>query len=65
MNFPNIINEILAKGYTLTQIAKAAGMASPGHVHDLKSGRQEKVTWEVGEALRKLHQSAMRRKARK
>jgi len=65
MNFPNIINEILAKGYTLSQIAQAAGMASSGHVHDLKSGRQEKVTWEVGEALRKLHQSAMRRKARK
>ena len=65
MNFPKLIAEIMGRGYTLNQIADATGMASRGHVHDLHSGRQKSVSFEVGTLLCNLHRSAMRRKVRK
>jgi len=65
MNFPNIIAEILERGYTFREIADKCGLSSAGHVHDLKTGRQKKVSFESGTLLCNLHRSAMRRKVRK
>jgi hypothetical protein len=65
MNFQTIITEILERGYTLKAIADRCGLASAGHVHDLKTGRQKNVSFTAGTLLCNLHQSAMRRKVRK
>jgi len=65
MNFQQLITEILERGYTLRQIADKCGLSSAGHVHDLKTGRQKKVSFESGALLCNLHRSAMRRKVRK
>ena len=41
----------LAKSMTLKHIAELSGMASAGHVHDLKTGKQETVSYDIGVRL--------------
>ena len=55
-NFPNLIAELrTVYGMTLEQIANACGFSSKGHVHDLKTGRQQSVSYELGTKLIDLH----------
>lgn len=49
---------------TQQQIATAAEMASSGHVNNLKSGLQKRVSYEIGCKLVALHHAAMRKQAR-
>ena len=39
MNWKNIVAEVLARGFTLQEIADSCDFASKGAVHDLKSGK--------------------------
>jgi hypothetical protein len=41
----------LTKTMTLRSIAELSGMASAGHVHDLKTGKQETVSYDIGVKL--------------
>lgn len=61
-NFQTMIQEILGRGVTLLEIARECGFASPGAVHDLKSGQQQTTSYERGEKLRHMHRRVMRRK---
>ena len=45
----------LAKTMTLRSIAELSGMASAGHVHDLKTGKQETVSYDIGVKLMLMH----------
>ena len=49
---------------TQQEIAKAAGMASSGHVCNIKSGHQKRVSYEIGCKLVDLHRKAMRKARR-
>lgn len=49
------ILEALAKSMTLRSIAELSGMASAGHVHDLKTGKQETVSYDIGVKLMQMH----------
>ena len=53
MDWSEVIRK-LEQRMTHTEIAEAAGMASSGHVHNLKSGRQKTVSYELGERLKLL-----------
>ena len=61
MNWKNIIAD-LCKKVTLQEIADTCGFSSRGHVHDLKTGKHEKVSYEVGMKLVAYHKRVMRRK---
>jgi hypothetical protein len=50
---------------TLEDVRLECGFASRGHVHDLATGKQGSVSWEIGDALMKLHRRIRRRKVRK
>lgn len=63
MNWSKIISE-LAESMTLQQIADTCGLASKGHVHDIKTGKQKQVYYEAGCRLLAMHKKVMRRKAR-
>jgi hypothetical protein len=65
MNWKKLITE-LNSVMTLQDIADASGLASKGHVHDVREGRQEDVYYSVGVRLvelRKQKAQAIRRKA--
>lgn len=61
MNWKNIITD-LCKKVTLQEIADSCGFSSRGHVHDLKTGMQKNVSYEVGARLIAYHKRVMRRK---
>lgn len=63
MNWKPII-ETLEKSMRHSDIAEAAGMASSGHVHNLKSGLQKTVSYEIGCRLMEMHRKALRSQAR-
>ena len=52
----------LCEAMTLREIAAAVGLASGGHAHDLKSGKQKSVPYEIGLKLVALHKKVMKRK---
>ena len=62
MNWPHIITQILSRGYQLREVAALCHFSSPGHLHDLKSGKQLSVEYERGAALLDLHRKVMRRR---
>lgn len=64
MNWQAIIAEIRSRGLTLEDVRAACGFASRGHVHDLATGHQQALRWELGDALIKLHKRVKRRKVR-
>jgi hypothetical protein len=61
MDWNKIISEILARGYTLREVAERCGFASPGALHDLKSGKQFTVSYERGVSLITMHRRTRRR----
>lgn len=63
VNWPTIIAD-LEKHMSHSQIAEAVGMSGSGHVHNLKSGRQKTVTYDVGCRLVELHRKVMRKARR-
>ena len=60
MNWQNLVCD-LRSVMTLEEIAKALGLKSKGAVHGISTGYQKKITWEVGDAILRLHKKAMRR----
>lgn len=63
MDWKTIVTE-LNSVMTLQQIADACGLASKGHVHDIRNGRQTDVLYSVGAkliALRKKKDPAIRK----
>ena len=64
MNWTAIITDLQGNGFTLERIAQKSGMASKGHVHDLKSGAQKTIPYEVGCKLVELHRRTLRKAAR-
>jgi len=63
MNWKQIITDLTARRVTLQVISESCGLASKGHAHDLKTGRQSTVSYEAGVKLVALHKKVMRRKA--
>jgi len=61
MNWKTLLSE-LSERMTLQEIADGCGLASKGHVHDLKTGRQKTVAFEAGQSIVALHKKMMRRK---
>lgn len=57
------MSEIRQRGVTLEQIRAACGFASRGHVHDLATGKQNDISYEIGHKLVKMHAKVRRRKA--
>ena len=51
----------LGESMTLQQIATKSGLASRGHAHDLASGKQKTVGYEVGLRLVSLHKKIARK----
>lgn len=62
MNWKQLIVDMTSRHVTLQNIADLCGMASKGHAHDLKTGRQSTVSYEVGVKLVALHKRVMRRR---
>lgn len=58
----NAIIAALQKRYTLEVLAKLAGFASKGHLHDLKTGKQVTCSFERGQKLLELHHDLNKRK---
>lgn len=56
------ILEVLAESMTLRSIAELSGMASAGHVHDLKTGKQETVSYDIGVRLMQMYKKAVSKK---
>lgn len=56
------ILEVLAESMTLRHIAELSGMASAGHVHDLKTGKQETVSYDIGVRLMQMFKKIESRK---
>lgn len=61
MNWMPIMSELLKK-LTLQEVADRCGMASKGHVHDLATGRQRSVSYDVGDKLMQEYKRIMRRR---
>jgi hypothetical protein len=62
MNWKQIVTDLFEE-LTLQQIADACGLASKGHVHDIKTGKQSQVYYDAGVKLLALHKKVMRRKS--
>ena len=59
MNWQNLVCDLRAV-MTLEEIAKALGLKSKGAVHGISTGYQKKITWEVGDAILRLHKRKIR-----
>lgn len=57
----NAIITALQERYTLEVLAKLAGFASKGHLHDLKTGKQATCSFERGQKLMELHRGLSKR----
>lgn len=64
MDWKTLIAGLRARGLTLDEIRIACGFASRGHVHDVMTGKQGRVMWEIGDAMLRLHRRVMRRKVK-
>jgi len=54
MDWKALIADLVKSGLTQKQIGEAVGLSQPS-VSDLARGRVASPTWEIGEALRRLH----------
>lgn len=63
IDWPKFITDLTDRGVTLREIAEECGFASPGALHDLKSGSSTTCSYERGCALMLMHRRVMRRKA--
>ena len=64
MDWKSIIADLQQAGNTLANIAKECGFASPGTVHDLKTGLSTTCSWERGNKLIAMHKRVMRKAAK-
>ena len=64
MDFQKIVTEILETGMTQTELAKRCGHGTTqGHISAIYTGRRgDKVGYQLGDALVKIHRRAMRTK---
>jgi hypothetical protein len=62
MDWKALLADIRARGVTLDAIAQECKLSSKGHAHDIATGRQERVLWDAGQAILKMHKRVMRRK---
>ena len=62
MDFQKIVTEILETGMTQTELAKRCGHGTTqGHISAIYTGRRgDKVGYQLGDALVKIHRRAMR-----
>jgi transcriptional regulator with XRE-family HTH domain len=60
MNWKNIIDDLLQRGFTLISIADAIGLTSSA-VWQLKNNSGQQPRWEAGDKLLTLHRRVMRR----
>jgi hypothetical protein len=63
IRWPEVIEQIVRAGVSLTKIADECGFSSAGALHDLKSGRSPTCTWERGAKLIDMHTKVTRRRA--
>lgn len=59
MNWTQMLRDLRVV-MTLDEIAKSVGLASKGAVHNIVSGKQRSVSYEVGVKLVALHRSKTR-----
>lgn len=62
MNWPKLIKDLRDGGMTLQEIADACGFASRGAVHNLATGKQTTVTYDIGAKLVALQSVKTKRK---
>ncbi len=64
MDFQKIVAEILETGMTQTELASRCGNGTTqGHISAIYTGRRgDKVGYQLGDALVKIHRRAMRKK---
>ena len=64
MDFQKLVAEILETGMTQTELAKRCGHGTTqGHISAIYTGRRgDKVGYQLGDALVKIHRRAMRTK---
>ena len=64
MDFQKIVTEILDTGMTQTELVKRCGHGTTqGHISAIYTGRRgDKVGYQLGDALVKIHRKAMRAK---
>jgi hypothetical protein len=64
MDFQKLVAEILETGITQTELAKRCGHGTTqGHISAIYTGRRSnKVGYQLGDALVKIHRKAMRAK---
>jgi transcriptional regulator with XRE-family HTH domain len=58
--WPQIIEAIIASGYTEQQIADKVGLSQPT-INRLKLGSRKRMEYRAGELLLKLHRKAKRK----
>ena len=58
MNFTNMINDLLQRGYTYRTIGDAVGMTE-GNVRAMLSNPRQQPRWAVGDKLIELHKAVM------
>ncbi len=64
MNFKPLLRD-LAEVYTLNAIAEMCGFASRGHVHDVMTGKQAGVKYELGVKIADAHAKLVRQQKRR
>lgn len=62
MNWTDMINDLLQRGYTFKSIGENIGMTGE-NVRALVRNHGQQPRWEAGNSLIKLHGKVMRRKA--
>ena len=64
MDFQKLVAEILETGMTQTELARRCGNGTTqGHISAIYTGRRgDKVGYQLGDALVKIHRRAMRMK---
>lgn len=60
MNWTNIIDEIIQRGYTMADIARHVGV-EPVTIRALKHGRNSQPRWPTGDKILALHKKMMRK----
>lgn len=61
MDWQSTITELTVAGLTQREISERTGI-SQGSISELGNGAKKTLTWELGEALRKLHRRVCKAK---
>ena len=60
MNFPTLISDLVARGYTYKTIGELVGMTGE-NIRALETNPNQQPRWRAGELLIALHKKAMRK----